>query len=137
VSGSAHITKWVAESNRPASIVSDPELIDLLTTGRPHLTVPSPNTVRRDIKAAYKKCRERITKLLQDHPGRLHFTTDAWTSTNHHVFVAWTVHLEHEGTMLAFLLDIIEVPESHTGVALARAFQNMLETFGLEHRVRS
>jgi hypothetical protein len=47
------------------------------------------------------------------------------------------VHLEHEGMMLAFLLDIIEVPESHTGMALARAFQNMLETFGLEHWVCS
>ena len=133
---SAHIAKWVAESNRPASIVSDPELIDLLTTGHPHLKVPSPSTVRRDVKAAYLKCHEQITKLLQDHPGRVHFATDAWTSTNHHTFVAWTVHLEHNGTMLAFLLDIIEVPESHTGVALAKAFQKMLETFGLQERVR-
>jgi len=31
---------------------------------------------------------------------------------------------------LAFLLDILEVPESHTGVALAKAFQQMLEVFG-------
>lgn len=122
----------MAESNRPASIVSDPELIDLLTTGHPHLKVPSPNTVQRDVKAAYKKCHQQITKLLQDHPGQIHFATDAWTSTNHHAFVAWTVHLEHEGAMLAFLLDIIEVPKSHTGVALAKAFQQMLEVFGLQ-----
>ena len=132
---SAHIAKWVAESNRPATIVSDPELIDLLITGHPHLKVPCPNTVRRDIKAAYLKCRERITKLLQDHPGRVHFAMDVWTSTNHHVFVAWTVHFEHNGTMLAFLLDILEVPESHTSVALVKAFQQMLETFGLQQRV--
>ncbi|KAF8502338.1 hypothetical protein F5888DRAFT_1871875 [Russula emetica] len=33
----AHIAKWVAESNRPATIVSDPELVNLLTTGHPHL----------------------------------------------------------------------------------------------------
>jgi hypothetical protein len=129
--------KWVAESNHPASIISDPELINLLTTGHPHLKVPSPNTVRRDVKAAYNKCRECITKLLRDHMGCLHFTTDTWTSTNHHTFVAWTVHLKHDGTMLAFLLDIIEVPESHTGLALARAFQKMLGTFGLEHQVCS
>jgi hypothetical protein len=48
---------------------------------------------------------------LCDHSGCLHFTTDAWTSPNHRAFVAWTVHLEYEGSMLAFLLDIIEVPE--------------------------
>jgi len=132
MSNSVHIEKWVVESNRPTSIVSDPKLIDLLMTGHPHLKVPSPNTVQRDVKAAYEKCQECISKLLQDHPGHLHFTTDAWMSTNHHAFVTWTVHLEHNGTMLAFLLDIIEVPESHTGVALARAFQKMLETFGLQ-----
>jgi hypothetical protein len=39
--------------------------------------------------------------------------------------------------MLALLLDIIEVPESHTGVALAKAFQKMLESFGLQDRVCS
>jgi hypothetical protein len=134
---SAHIAKWVAESNRPANITNDPELINLLTTGHHHLKVPSPATVRRDITAAYLKCRERISKLLQDHPGRVHFATDAWTSTNHYAFVAWTVHLEHDGVMLAFLLDIVEVPVSHTGVALARAFQKMLTTFGLQDRVSS
>jgi len=79
---SAHIAKWIAESNRPATITSDPELIDILTTGHPNLKVPSPGTVRRDVNAAYLKCRERITKLLQDHPGLVHFATDAWTSNN-------------------------------------------------------
>ena len=58
--------------------------------------------------------------------------TDAWTSTNHHAFVAWTVHLKHNGAILAFLLDILEVPESHTGVVLVKAFQQMLEAFGLQ-----
>jgi len=134
---SAHIAKWVAENNRPANIVSDSELIELLTTGRPNVKIPSPNTVRRDVKAAYEKCRERISKLLRDHPGRIHFATDAWTSPNHRAFVAWTMHLEHEGSMLAFLLDVVEVPESHTGVALAKAFQKMLEAFGLQNKVSS
>jgi len=38
--------------------------------------------------------------------------------------------------MLAFLLDCVEVPESHTGPALARAFQKMLKGYGLEKKVR-
>jgi hypothetical protein len=135
---SAHIAKWVAENNRPANIISDPELIGILSTGpsHHHIKVPTPATVRRDVKAAYTQCRTRITKILQDHPGRIHIATDAWTSTNHRAFVAWTVHLEHKGCMLAFLLDIVEVPESHTGVALAKAFQKMLEGYELQNKVR-
>ena len=132
---SAHIAKWVAENNHSANIVSDPELIEILTTGRPHIKVSTPNTVRRDVKAAYAKCRDRITKLLQNHPGRIHIATNAWTSTSHRAFVAWTAHLEHEGCMLTFLLDIVEVPESHTGVALAKAFQKMLEGYKLNNKV--
>ncbi|KAF8237636.1 hypothetical protein L208DRAFT_1246708 [Tricholoma matsutake] len=120
--------------NHPANIASNPEFMDLLMTGHSHLKVPSPNTIQHDVKAAYVKCHECITKLLQDYPGRVHFTTDAWTSTNHHAFVAWTVHFKHNGT-LAFLLDILKVPESQTGVALAKAFQKMLETFGVQDQV--
>jgi len=36
---------------------------------------------------------------------------------------------------MSFLLDIIEVPESHTGAALGKVFQAMLERFGLEKKV--
>jgi len=39
----------------------------------------------------------------------MNFTTDAWTSENHHAFVAFAVHLEHEGVPLSFPLDIIKV----------------------------
>jgi hypothetical protein len=61
--------------------------------------------------------------------------TDAWTSPNHRAFVAWTVHFEYEGTMIAFLLDIIEVPESHSGATLACEFQAMLERFRVQDKV--
>ncbi|KAF8226560.1 hypothetical protein L208DRAFT_1063084, partial [Tricholoma matsutake] len=60
---------------------------------------------------------------------------NAWTSPNHHTFVAWTVHLHQEGHILTFLLNIIEVPESHTGNALARAFHKMLLEHGLTQKV--
>jgi hypothetical protein len=74
--------------------------------------------------------------MSHNNPGRIHIATDPWTSTNHWVFVAWTVHLEHEGCVLAFLLDIMEVPESHTGLALVKAFQKMLKGYGLKDKVR-
>src|SRR5882762_572329 len=110
---SAHIVKWVTKNNRPANIVKDRELCKLLTVGHPHIELPSPDIISRNIKASFNKCQERIATLLHDHPGRLHFATDAWTFPNHRAFVTWTVHLEYEGTMLTFLLDIIEVPKVH------------------------
>jgi hypothetical protein len=116
-------------------IVSDPIFIDLLTTGNPYLKVPSPNTVRRDVNAVYAKYREHIIKLLQNHPGHIHIATGVWTSIKHRSLLVWTVHHEHEGRMLAFLLDIVQVPESYDGMVLAMAFQNMLRRYELKEKV--
>jgi hypothetical protein len=131
----ARIVKWVTENNRPVTIIDDTELRELLLAGRPQLTLPSRHTVARDIDACFEHCRDRIKTLLQDHAGRLHFATDCWTSPNHRAFVAWTVHFAFRGEMLAFLLDIVELPESHTGATLAREFQDMLTRFGLTHKI--
>jgi hypothetical protein len=108
---SAHLVKWITKNNRPVNIINDHKLRNLFTAGWPSIELPSNRTISQDIHASFKKCWERIAKLLQEHPGRLHFATDAWTSPNHHAFVAWTVHLEYEGEMLCFLLDIFELPE--------------------------
>jgi hypothetical protein len=67
----------------------------------------------------------------------LSFATDAWTSPNHKAYVAITVHLEQNGSPLAMLLDIVEVPKSHTGFNLAVAFARVLEDFGISDKVRS
>jgi len=76
---SVRIIKWVTENNRPVNIVKDHELHELLTAGRPEIMLPSPDTISHDIKASFNKCQERITTLPCDHPGWVHFSTDAWT----------------------------------------------------------
>lgn len=127
---SAHFVRWIAEANRAVRVVEDRELKELMGAGRPEFKMPSRRTVARDLNTAYERCSSRIRELLsvcfllsvpqwraqlsylcQNYPGRLSFATDAWTSPNHRAFVAWTVHLQHEGQPLVFLLDIYEVPE--------------------------
>jgi hypothetical protein len=61
---SAHIVRWITENNRPANVVNDRELRELLTAGRPNIVLPGPITVTRDIKACFDTCRDRIAKLL-------------------------------------------------------------------------
>lgn len=36
---------------------------------------------------------------------------------------------------MSFLLDVVEVAESHMGEALAKAFAEMLKAFGIEKKV--
>ncbi|KAJ7803769.1 hypothetical protein B0H14DRAFT_2384262 [Mycena olivaceomarginata] len=107
----AHVARWVAESNRPLNIVADRELKEILCAGRPEVRVPSRRVLGCDLNTAYEQSRGYIEHLLREYPGWLSFSTDAWTSPNHRAFVAWTVHLQHEGELLGFPIDIFEVPE--------------------------
>ena len=74
-------------------------------------------------------------KTHQEHEGALSFATDAWTSPNHKAYVAVTVHFEQDGKPLSMLLDMVQVAESHSGIALAAAFAKILEDFGISDKV--
>ncbi len=123
-----------------------------MKTGRPEYKIPSPSTVSRDVRRVFAKCRARIAKMLrvrscpcdkvarwltsvQDFDGELNFTFDAWTSPNHKALLAFAVHLHHEGEPLTFILDVVEVAESHTGEALAKAFEATLREFEIDDKV--
>ena len=65
----------------------------------------------------------------------MNFTTDCWTSPNHHPFVAVIVHFEWEGAPISILLDVVEVAKSHTGTELGDAFAEMLANFRIGEKV--
>jgi hypothetical protein len=47
-----------------------------------------------------------------------------------------TVHLVKDDVPVCFLLNIVEVAKSHSGVNLARAFYEILKDYGIKHKVR-
>ena len=49
--------------------------------------------------------------------------------------MALTVHMERNGKPLSMLLDVVEVPKSHSGVNLVIVFTEVLQTFGIEKKV--
>jgi hypothetical protein len=65
----------------------------------------------------------------------LNFATDAWTSPNHKVFVAVTVHFQMDGSPVVMLLDLVEVAESHSGLHLAAIFAKILDDFMIADKV--
>ena len=49
--------------------------------------------------------------------------------------MALTVHLEHKGDPLSMLLNVMEVPKTHSGMNLAITLADILQTFGIEKKV--
>jgi hypothetical protein len=125
--------RWVSENCRPFEIVADRGFNSLMKTGRPGYWIPHPTVVSRDVKLAFARTRQRLSKMLrvsqqsfidisktcthyprtpQDYPGDISFATDAWTSSNHKSFVAITAHIvDDDGEPLVILLDFLELPE--------------------------
>ena len=65
----------------------------------------------------------------------LSFAMDAWTSPNHKLYVTVMVHFENKGVPVSMLLDVIEVPCSHSGVNLAMVFTKILDDFEIKAKV--
>jgi hypothetical protein len=66
------------------------------------------------------------------------FATNAWTLPNHWAFIAFTIHFAAVGSKpSSFVLDIVEVPRSHSGKNMADAFYRVLCDFGIENKVSS
>jgi hypothetical protein len=132
---SAAIVRWVTESMWPFNIVSDKYFQSLMKTGRPGYYIPSPVTIAHDMKLVFVNAHQCIAQMLKEHEGMLNFATDAWSSPNHRAYVVITVHFEVDGVPVCFLLDLVEVAMSHTGVNLAAAFAKVLNEFGISDKV--
>lgn len=52
---------------------------------------------------------ETVEGSGQVEDGTLSFAMDAWTSPNHKVYMAVTVHFESNGTPVKMLLNLVEV----------------------------
>lgn len=56
---------WIVQSNRPPEMVKDPGYLKNMRDGRPHAWIPSPSTVRRDVRMAFAGCRQKIYDYLK------------------------------------------------------------------------
>jgi hypothetical protein len=50
-----------------------------------------------------------LNTVSQAFDGQVHFATDAWTSPNHHAYVAFTVHFLKDNQPFSLLLNFVEV----------------------------
>ena len=98
----------------------------------PRLSIPSRFKLS-DVTCTllYKNVREAINrKLAQDLKSSygVGFTTDAWTSRKNQGYVALTLHyIDSEWKLQSFTMDCRMLPGSHSGEALARCIDSMLE----------
>ncbi|KAI6102132.1 hypothetical protein F5141DRAFT_992485, partial [Pisolithus sp. B1] len=86
--------------------------ICLMKTGRPDYYIPDATTISwstHSLQQVQQKLAEKLQRNLKTYEGKLNFATDAWTSPNHRSFVVITVHLEENGKLQNFPLNVVKV----------------------------
>jgi hypothetical protein len=94
------------------------------------------NQIARMLKVSWHNGTQHVSLTCsKERLGTLSFTTDVWSSPNHKAYIAVTVHFKQDSVPVSMLLNIVEVPCSHSGLNLAKAFTNILEDFGISEKV--
>jgi hypothetical protein len=131
------LAKWVAQSMRPLTIVEDSGLLEFIryiteVLGGIVLDVPGATQLRADISRIAAELRASLKTRIQF--GCLYYciTTDIWTSRRGQSYMALTLHYVDEGfTMCSWTLEVEAFPGMHTGVAITRGLEEMMDRWEL------
>ena len=104
----------------------------------PQLQLVSRNTAKADAFKLYKKEKSKIKSMLEDAPGRISFTSDAWTSLTSDGYVCLTAHfIDKNWSLQKRVLNFSFMPPPHSGVALSEKLNGLFCEWGVENKVFS
>ena len=104
----------------------------------PQIQSVSRNTAKADALKLYKKEKLRTKLMLETIPGRISFTSDAWTSLTSDGYVCLTAHfIDKNWNLQKRVLNFSFMPPPHSGVALPEKLYAFLSEWGIENKVFS
>ncbi|CAB4495821.1 unnamed protein product [Rhizophagus irregularis] len=117
------IVRWTVCDDQPFTAVESEHLRLLFRILNPIAKAPSADTLRSDVIDKFNEERNNIREILQNAPGRLSFTLDAWTSPSYIPFLRITVHwISHEWELKEILIDFCKLSGPHSGENLHESF---------------
>ncbi|CAN0920099.1 Putative AC transposase, partial [Linum grandiflorum] len=104
---------------------------------QPLFTVPSRNTMQKEIFKSYNAEKRKIQKVFDMNKGRIYITTDMWTTTHQNKgYMAITGHcIDNPWNLQNHLLIFAYVPVTHTAERLASVLVDCLMDWNLNSKV--
>ncbi|CAN0847646.1 Zinc finger BED domain-containing protein RICESLEEPER 2 [Linum grandiflorum] len=104
---------------------------------QPMFSVPSRNTMKREIFGVYESERNKIQKTIDENRGRIAITTDMWTASNQKKgYMAVTAHyIDNSWTLRSHMLRFIYVPAPHSSDRLAAVLVNCMLDWNIDTKV--
>jgi hypothetical protein len=126
------LIRWIICDDQPFTVVEETNLRHLFKMLRPEVECLSGDTVKVYILSMFEEERNRMRKVLQDAPGKISFTLDAWTSRNQLPFLGITAHwVDSEWNLRSTLLNFQLLSGPHSGENLQETFESSCRELGI------
>ncbi|CAN1222014.1 Putative AC transposase [Linum grandiflorum] len=104
---------------------------------QPMFSVPSRNTMKKEIFRVYEIERTKIQRVIDRNSGRIAITTDMWTASNQKKgYMAVTAHyIDNSWTLRSHMLRFIYVPAPHSSHRLAAVLVNCMLDWNIDTKV--
>ncbi|CAN0885251.1 Putative AC transposase [Linum grandiflorum] len=121
----------------PLSIVDHLYFKRFVCSLQPLFTVPSRNTIKKEVFKIYDSERGKIQRVLDNNIGRIAITTDMWTATNQKKgYMAITAHYNDNSWVLrSLMLRFAYLPAPHTAERLATVLVDCLLDWNVDTKV--
>jgi hypothetical protein len=130
------LVKWITADDQPFTVVEGMFFRKLTRVLNSEAKFFSATTVRNQVITTYTEEQNKIRKELQEAPGRISFTLDAWTSTTQIPFLGITAHwITADWEMKSTIIDFVHLQGPHSGNNLADAFYKVLKDYGILTKV--
>jgi hypothetical protein len=136
------IMKYLAMNSLPFNHVATTGFKEFIEYTNHHINVKSPSTYSTSkLPILYdhvKECMDEIFEKDFANVQGISFTTDLWTSRAAEPFMAFTIHyISADFVLKSFTLGCISFAGRHTGINIAKQFDEVIEELGLSDDIRT
>ena len=124
--------------NQPFNLIhatSFRNLIQYINPEADHLLPESPSTAKALIIDQFTIKKEAIRQQLQASQPCIHLSLDSWTSGNHLPILGAIGHTIVGGQLQEYVLALREIQGRHTGENLAPMVLDILQDYGITHKL--
>jgi hypothetical protein len=127
------LLEFIVTSNLPFSFIDNKGLRKILKYLNPSVrierVISSSKTLRHTVYSHFSKHQQHTITLFRESPGKIYFSFDGWTSSNHHAFYGIMCFFRiKENKLCKLLLGVPELAE-HFGTSIAGEILAVLHAF--------
>ena len=135
-----HLDRWlgrmIVKDLRPLEDCSSEGFVNFIKESEPRYKMISSITLKNNVLYPMEAATRKTIKDMLSKVDSASLTTDGWTSLAGDSYLTITCHMIHPETMELhyFVLDTIEMNESHTSINLVNRITELLKDWGIKEK---